>query len=141
MNNKIEIKRIMINWFYECLLNLTLFSGHVIFCVTQEKQLLLFNFFVWFFFFQQFGRWPETVSTPSSGDMIATLQGYVSIMVHNDIRIDITIDRAIRLVNNRVSKNNFLKGSFRLKDVESGFCSDFLETGANLCISRRKIRA
>jgi len=59
---------------------------------------------------QQFGRWPETVSTPSSGDMVATLQGYVSIMVHNDIRIDITIDRAIRLVNNRVR----LKSTYNL---------------------------
>lgn len=35
--------------------------------------------------------------------MIATLQGYVSVMIHNEIRVDITIDRAIRLVNNRVT--------------------------------------
>lgn len=55
-------------------------------------------------FFQicQYGRWPETISYPSAGDMIATLQGYVSVMVNNDVRIDVTIDRAIRLVNNRV---------------------------------------
>lgn len=35
--------------------------------------------------------------------MIANLQGYVSIMVHNDIRIDITVDGAIRMVNNKVN--------------------------------------
>ena len=55
--------------------------------------------------FKPFDRWAVESTEEGSTTAVVTSMGIISLMIHNDIRVDITMDGAIRILNFAVSPN------------------------------------